>query len=643
MKTLFELCQPRKDVKEGRVRDEELAADLSRVVNGTAVPEYADPATFFRYTYPTRGLKNLMESVCRRMSGAGGELNSVIRLDTQYGGGKTHALIALVHAVRGMRGVNNVHEFIDPGLLPGGTVRVAAISGEDADPRNGLRLEDGVLAHSMWGELAYRLGGRSGFERVRKSDEIHAAPGAETLGELFGGEPVLILLDEVSVYLRKAIGAHGKEKASQFTPFLHGLIKAVTSTPRVALVCTLALRMEDQQAGDAYQAEQYEAAQAFQEALSVASRQLLQIDPTQESETAGVLRRRLFESVDMAGAEEVIAAYADLWKRNRELLHPDAVSFDAIGQFREGYPLHPETLNVMVEKMSGLATFQRTRGMLRLLARAVEDLWRHPPLDALAIHPHHINPERPSIREEFLTKMGQSAYGPVLSADIAAVEGKEPSTAQRLDPELFPGRPPVVSYVARTIFSHTMAFANAQGLTPDHLRYAVASPVIEPALVEKARTVFIQESLYLDDRVGAPLRFQVEPNLTQMIHQAMKEVSPEELPRLKKPERVAGVGGRVLDIVEAQVLRRLKAVGIRVARPDWGESREFSLEEDSALNLSLLFRVLAPMRNIDKIRMVAHGVDDMGREEAGYWLGMAIHRKNPRRVLAALRLLLMSA
>jgi len=91
MKTIYDLCRPRQDVLEGRIKDEEFAADLSKVVTGKAVPEYSDPAVFFHYTYPTRGLKTLLESVCRRLSGVGGELNSVIRLDTQYGGGKTWA------------------------------------------------------------------------------------------------------------------------------------------------------------------------------------------------------------------------------------------------------------------------------------------------------------------------------------------------------------------------------------------------------------------------------------------------------------------------------------------------------------------------------------------------------------------------
>ena len=141
MQKIFDLCQPREDVIHGRMRDEEFAADLSRVVTNTASPEYADPAVFFKYTYPTRGLKTLLETVCRRLSGQGGELNSVIRLHTQYGGGKTHSLIALVHAVRGFQGVDNAEEFVDPALLPKESVRVAALDDENADPANGLRLE----------------------------------------------------------------------------------------------------------------------------------------------------------------------------------------------------------------------------------------------------------------------------------------------------------------------------------------------------------------------------------------------------------------------------------------------------------------------------------------------------------------------
>jgi len=127
--TVFESCVPRPDVAAGTTKDEQFAADLAQVIRGTAPDEYRVPAVFFRNSYPTRGMKALLKAVCRRLSGRGGEVGSVFRLDTQYGGGKTHGLIALVHAVKGMPGVEDVAEFIDPALLPGGKVRVAVLDG----------------------------------------------------------------------------------------------------------------------------------------------------------------------------------------------------------------------------------------------------------------------------------------------------------------------------------------------------------------------------------------------------------------------------------------------------------------------------------------------------------------------------------
>ncbi|OQB37303.1 MAG: hypothetical protein BWY09_01641 [Candidatus Hydrogenedentes bacterium ADurb.Bin179] len=529
MRTIFDLCTPRDDVLAGRVKDEEFAADLAAVVNGKATKEYADSALFFKYTYPTRGLKTLLETVCRRLSGKGGELNSVVRLDTQYGGGKTHSLIALVHAVRGMQDVAGAKEFIDPKLLPKGNIRVAAIDGENADPANGLKLEKGLMARSIWGEMAYRLAGREGYERVRKSDEAHVAPGTETIVELFGGEPTLILIDEVSVYLRKVAQVF-PDAVNQFPAFMQALIKAVSSTPQTALVCTLAVRAADEEARDAYKAEQQLALAAFAEAESIVSRKLLQLDPTEEDETVDVLRRRLFEEVNIKGAAKVIEEYTDLWDRNKESLAPDAFSPETRDQFRKGYPLHPETLNVMTEKMSSLSTFQRTRGMLRLLARTVYCLWKDKPADAYSIHPHHIDLGNPQIRAEITTRLGQGAYASALGADVASVAGKDPSIAQRLDQTNYAGQPPVTSYVASTIFLNTMAFGeSAQGITPDHLRYSVCSPAVEPSFVEAARKQFAGESLYLDDRPGAPMRFRVEPNLTQIINREMREIDADEI------------------------------------------------------------------------------------------------------------------
>lgn len=172
---IYSTCRPRADVEAGTTKDEQFAADLAQVVRGTAPKEYADPATFFRHSYPTRGMKELLKAVCKRVSGTGGEVASVFRLQTQYGGVKTHLLIALTHAVRGMTGVANVKEYIDPALLPKGKVRVAALDGENTDPADGLTLEGDLRAYSLWGELAYRLAGDEGYRRVQEGDRKDVA------------------------------------------------------------------------------------------------------------------------------------------------------------------------------------------------------------------------------------------------------------------------------------------------------------------------------------------------------------------------------------------------------------------------------------------------------------------------------------
>ena len=118
--TIFETCTPRADVLKGRVTEAEFAADLSQVVTDTASAEYLDPVLFFSKTYPTRGLKNLLESVCGRLFGTGGDGAAIFSLNTSYGGGKTHGLIALIHAARGMSDVPNAREFLDISILEGG-------------------------------------------------------------------------------------------------------------------------------------------------------------------------------------------------------------------------------------------------------------------------------------------------------------------------------------------------------------------------------------------------------------------------------------------------------------------------------------------------------------------------------------------
>ncbi len=352
--TIFETCRPREDVLKGGTTKDDFAADLAQVIKDEGSEEYRDPVRFFANTYPTRGLKNLLANVFRRLSGAGGEVASIFRLDTSYGGGKTHGLIALCHATRGMGGVSDIAEFVDPVLLPRGAVRVAAFDGENAAPAEGREMGDGILAFTPWGEIAYALAGRAGYERVRRSDERCIAPGAETLRGLFGGEPTLILLDELSVYLRKVRSL--EDARYQMTAFLTSLFKAVESAPNAVLVYTLAIG-KDGGATDAYTEENRFIADQMAEAESVSARKATLLNPTEEDETVQVLRRRLFESIDETRIPSVVDAYRSLWVANRKFLSGDAVRSVTVEAFRSSYPLHPEVLETLTGRRRRSAIF----------------------------------------------------------------------------------------------------------------------------------------------------------------------------------------------------------------------------------------------------------------------------------------------
>ena len=545
MKSLFDLCVPREDVLKGTARDSDFAADLAQVLNNKAPKEYLDPKIFFANTYPTIGLQSLLKNVSLRLTGRGGEAASIFRLDTQYGGGKTHSLIALNHLAKGMQGVENVEEFIDPQLIPGGNARVAAFDGENADPLNGRPLEQGLRAYTPWGELAYHLAGVEGYEQVRRSDIERVAPGAETVRDLFGGKPTLILLDELGVYLRKV--RHLPE-ADQLTPFLTSLFKAVESSPGAALVFTLAIGKEGK-AVDAYSAENEFLARYLEEAESVAGRKATALDPTMENETAQVLRRRLFSRIDDAGAAEVISAYRDLWTHNSDKLPPQRIDEDRVSEFSNGFPLHPELMSALTDKLSTLGNFQRVRGMLRLLTQTVAKLWEDHPANTYAIHLCHMDPGYEPIHNEVVTRLGLGSFDPAIRNDVSSSLGGA-SLAQEIDASNYAGMPPYCSMVARSILWHTFAFnEHLKGVNEPELRYTLLGPGLDVDFIDDARKRFMATSAYLDDRPNVALRFSAEVNLTQLIRRQESQVDAGEA-RAQLRDRIRTIfSGTTLQLV----------------------------------------------------------------------------------------------
>lgn len=507
--TIFETCTPRQDILDGSMSVGDFAARLGTVISRTGPADYRDPVRFFANTYPTAGLKELLTQVLGRLSGRAGS-GTVFRLDTSFGGGKTHGLIGLVHAARDGANVANLGEF-SGGIAAPANVRVAAFDGEASDPSNGRAMGDGIRAFTPWGEIAFQLGGTAAYELIRRSDETRHAPGADTIAELFDDAPVLVVLDELGEYLRKCPDAFGRD---QLAAFLKALFSAVDGRANAAVVFTLAVR-PDGRATDAFARENEEISRIVGELESVSGRKATILNPTSDDETAAVLRRRLFERVDIAPA--TVEAYCALWTENRDRIDVHHQGGEARTALESSYPFHPDLLDTLTGKTATLADFQRVRGMLRILAKTIASVWAKRPQDAALIHTHHVDLGDEQIRREFTTRLNQTQYDSAILNDIDGKAGR-PALAVAIDADRFSGLLPYASYVGRTIFVHTMAYNNdLRGLSSAHLRYSILSPWSDLNFITSAEGAFIQGSAYLDDRPGVPLRFNAEANLTQII------------------------------------------------------------------------------------------------------------------------------
>ena len=164
LKPWREVVTPHPDVASGRYQQAEFAADLWQVHLGQGSDEYQNPAEFFRRTFLTESLKRLLVGAVQRLSGTGGD--PVVQLQTNFGGGKTHSMLALYHLFGGaaaadLAGVEAV--MAESGVKELPRARRVVLVGNKISPGNPLRKPDGTLVHTLWGELAWQLGGREAY------------------------------------------------------------------------------------------------------------------------------------------------------------------------------------------------------------------------------------------------------------------------------------------------------------------------------------------------------------------------------------------------------------------------------------------------------------------------------------------------
>ncbi len=527
MKTLFETCVPRAEVLSGELQEASFAARLGDVARGIADPVYQDPQIFFARTHPTEGLRTLLSEALGRIWGITPMAAPVIRLETGFGGGKTHSLIALYHAASGKVPAELLAPYLGeniPSNPP--AARVAVVVGEDLNPLDGLSHPDGTTTYTPWGEIAYQLGGTAGYEKVRASDEARV-PAAVPWRELLGNEPVVILLDELAPYLRMLKTWKGKQAlAGQLAPFLKGLLEAVAAAPRAVCVLTLA------QASDAFGEESEELEEALThligELKAISGRIERVITPTSgEKEIASIVRRQLFERVDDSAAHEVAQSYRAYLEKAQQQgaeLPSNATTSEYLQLLQVSYPFHPELLITLNRKISTIPNFQRTRGALRLLVRVIRRLWETRPANLRLIHLHHVDLSVEAIVEELTSRLDRPRYREVVHADISSPVHEQPGFATAIDRSWEQDRrSPFAKRAATTIFLHSLTGGPGAGARTEEVALACLGPEDDPALLAQALKELERVCWYLEYD-GDRWRFGPEPSLNKMIVDEMKNV-----------------------------------------------------------------------------------------------------------------------
>src|SRR5271166_1768392 len=384
LKPWREVVTPHKDVASGRYQQAEFAADLWQVHLGEGTDEYRKPVEFFRRTYLTESLKRLLVGSVRRISGQGGD--PVVQLQTNFGGGKTHSMLALYHLFSGtaaseLVGVDSVLQEADIKKLP--TAKRIVLVGNRISASNPVKKPDGTTVRTLWGELAWQLGGKKAFERVRVDDEKATSPG-DVLRELFNEYgPCLVLIDEWVAYARQLhdqsdLAAGGFE--TQFT-----FAQVLTESAKLVKNCLLVISLpaSDTAGSPHTQADDVEVGgQRGREALdrlrNVVGRVESSWRPASAEEGFEIVRRRLFEPIagELFKQRDLTArAFADLYHAQAAEFPPECRGGEYEKRIQAAYPIHPEIFDRLYTDWSTLVKFQRTRGVLRLMAAVIHSLW----------------------------------------------------------------------------------------------------------------------------------------------------------------------------------------------------------------------------------------------------------------------------
>ena len=413
LKPWREIARPHKDVLEGTFKQSEFAADITQVANGTATPEYQDAEKFFSRTFITEGMRLLLVSVAQRLAGLGGD--PVIQLQTAFGGGKTHTMLAVLHLASRKVSTDKLAG-IPPLLDQAGITdlphaNIAVLDGIAMSVSQGKQ-HGTICANTLWGEMAWQLLGEEGYNLVAASDRDGTAPGKDVLAKILTkSAPCVVLIDELQKFFSdltpgKQLNA-GTYEAN--LKFVQALTEAFKTVPNAILLASLP--ESETEVGDSF----------GQKTLVALEKHFGRVEsvwkPVATEEAFEIVRRRLFESPgERAQIEGISRQFWDYYRLNARNFPLETQSNEYFERMCSSYPIHPEIFDRLYEDWSTLDKFQRTRGVLQYMAVIIHRLWNDNNQDAL-IMPGSIPLDDSLVRNKSIHYLPQG-WEPVLEREV---------------------------------------------------------------------------------------------------------------------------------------------------------------------------------------------------------------------------------
>jgi predicted AAA+ superfamily ATPase len=522
LKPWREVVTPHKDVASGRYQQAEFAADLWQVHIGEGTDEYRQPAEFFRRTFLTESLKRLLVGAVQRLAGVGGD--PVVQLQTNFGGGKTHSMLALYHVFSGaapqqLAGVDEV--MAGAGVKTLTTAKRVVLVGNKISPGNPVTKPDGTVVRTLWGELAYQLGGKKAFARVAADDERATSPG-DALRDLFNEYgPCLVLIDEWVAYARQLHDQSDLPAGSFETQFTFA--QALTESAKAARNCLLVISLpaSDTAGSPHVQADDVEVGgvrgrEALDRLRNVVGRVESSWRPASAEEGFEIVRRRLFEPMTETEAfkqRDVTArAFADLYRKEHADFPPECRDADYEKRLKAAYPIHPEIFDRLYTDWSTLVKFQRTRGVLRLMAAVIHSLWEKGDRNPLIL-PSMIPIDDARVQFE-LTRYLSDNWVPVIEKDVDG-PGSLPLRIDGEVPNL--GKLHACRRVARTIYlgSAPLTHAAHRGLEDRRVKLGCVVPGESSAVFGDALRRLAGAATYLYQD-GPRVWYSTQPTVTKL-------------------------------------------------------------------------------------------------------------------------------